>query len=293
MRRSTAGMTLLEVMIAGGILVVIALMAMTMLQTSTHIGSNGTRISEIEQRGNRLLNVLHDELPSAQFTSTTYPPTSGTAPALGMQTSYNNTAIVYQLTGPSAGGPTGTMTLSSGYRSPITKTFDPMLAVVLRFEADTVYLESSGASFSPTQFAPWPNFQQAYPTLTDPRQNSSLKFHILNIDIDGNGSRADAFVQGRIMKYVINSLGLPIEREQLDGDVILKVSGSGAGQFTGDVAGDGKPVYLFSYLDGTGAPTSTFANAVSLQINAWHGRPDDTGKGFILRNNKMVVHFRN
>lgn len=286
MKNSKAGMTLIEVIVASAILGVVALMAMTILTTSTHLGSNGTRMSEVEQRGNRLLNYLHDELSTAQFTSASF-----TSPALGIVSTSNNTALVYQVTGPATGTATGNMTLTAGYPAPQTQTVDPTLACVLRFEADTVFMESAAAGPLPAQAATWTNPSNLFPTLP-PLPFSNGSPYILNFDLDGNHSLNDVFVQGRIMKYIVNSAG-PVMVEQLDGDVILKVSGSNPGQFQGDMDGDGKADLLFTYLDATGAPTATYATAAGIQINVWHGRPDDTGKAFILRNNKMTIHFRN
>jgi len=178
--------------------------------------------------------------------------------------------------------------LKFGYPDPAAagNPFNTNLACFLRFEADYVLQESSGSG-SATQPADWTApITPSYPLLTT---------NVLNMDIDGNGSRGDTFVSGRLMKYIVNeNTGVVVGRERLDDNVLLKVAGSGAGQFNGDMNGDGQADLLFCFTNAAGTPDTTLtgATASGLQINVWHGCVDDTGKLFILRNNKLLIHLR-
>jgi len=307
-RRS--GLTLIEVIIASAILAIVVAITMSVLTSGSRTASSGQLLSQLEQRGNRTLAFCRDQMSTAAYTHPTFT-------TLGMVPGTFNTAIGYQVSGPATVGPTGTPTLVFGYVDPriavdpVVQPVNPNLACFLRFEADTVYLESS-ASPMPTQAGNWVSpALPAYPVLpsSDP---TKLIVRTLNMDIKGNGLRTATYVSGRLMKYVVDMLaGTVVGREKLDDQVILCVSGTGPGDFAGtinqtpdgsNVGGIGSglatgvilPDLLFVFTDSNGVPQPgmTGANANGLLINLWHGCIDEDGKRFLLRNNRLLIHIR-
>lgn len=292
-KKRAAGLTLLEVVIASVILVAVVAVAMSILFSGTRTATNGQLMSQLEQRGNRTLTFCREQMSTASFTHPTYT-------NLGIVPGTANTAIGYQVCGPATVTQSGTATLSFGYVDPripvnsATQPVNPVLACFLRFEADTVYMESSAAPAA-AQAANWTNpALPAYPALptNDPTQ---LIVRVLNMDINGNGTRSDTFVSGRLMKYIVDETsGTVVGREKVDDQVILALSGAGAGAFGGDVDLDGQPDLLFAFTDSTGAVNTTLtgATASGLLLNLWHGCVDESGKRFILRNNRQLIHLR-
>jgi len=304
MKKSRAGMTLVEVLIASAILVTVVGIAMSALFTGTRTAASGQLMSQLEQRGNRTLAFFRDQMSAAAFTNASYP-------CLGMVSTSKQTAMGYQLCGQSSVDILGNKTITFGYVDPtipvdpVTQPVDARLGCFIRFEADTVYLESSSSTV-PTQTANWalpypatPPTMPVYPVLpagpsADPSQ---LTIKVLNLDVNGNGNRNDTFVSGRLMKYVVNLAATPmvvLGHERLDDQVLLRVTGSGAGAFTGDIM-DGEPAaWLFVFTNPSGAPDTTLtgASASGLLVNLWHGCLDENGKRFILRNHRMLIHLR-
>jgi len=283
MNRKQAGLTLVEVIIASAILSAVVLMAMSVLFSTSRTAASGQVMAQLEQRGNRILGFCRDQMSTASFKHQTFT-------NLGIVTSPNsyNSAIAFQVCGPAVVGPTGAATLQFGYPDPRVpnQTFNANLACFLRFEADTVYQESSGSPAA-TQAANWTS--PGLPAF------SPLTTVVLNQDVNGNGSQYDTFVCGRIMKYVVDeTTNTVIGRERLDDQVLLRVSGTGPGAFSGDVDADGQVDLLFCFASSAGVADTglTGATGSGILINVWHGSLDDTGKLFILRNNKSLIHFR-
>ncbi|HLY08033.1 MAG TPA: prepilin-type N-terminal cleavage/methylation domain-containing protein [Planctomycetota bacterium] len=300
MKKRTAGLTLLEVLIASAILAVVVGITMNVLFSGTRTAASGQLMSQLEQRGNRDLEFFRDQVSTARFNPAAYV-------YLGIYPGSNNTAIGYQVFGTPTVPTTGTPTTTFGYvdpRVPVTDTINkPVntnLSCFVRFEADTVYLESS-ASLVPTQAVNWVGAlapqPPAYPVLPGSlsQDPSYLVLKVLNMDVNGNGNRTDTFVSGRLMKYVVDiTSGAVVGRERLDDQVILAVNGPGAGAFQGDVDGDTIPDYLFCFTNaaGTAIPALTAQTGSGLLINLWHGCLDQDGKRFLLRNNRQLIHFR-
>lgn len=281
MKTKRKGLTLLEVIIASAILAAVVMMAMSVVQSSSHTAASGQITSQLEQRGVRLLSFCRDQLSSASYTHPTYT-------NLGMVPNTNNTGIGYQVCGPATAGATGAVTLQFGYPDPSTPAvFRANLACFVRFEAQYVYKESASA-ITPNQAANWTSpVLPAYPSLTD--------ITVLNLDVNQDGDRNDTFVLGRIMKYIVDeATGAVVGRERIDDNVVFLVTGTGAGQFNGDIDGDGTVDLLFCFTNSTGVADTTLtgATAAGIQVNVWHGSMDDTGKLFILRNNKQLIHLR-
>lgn len=288
--RRNAGLSLIEVVIASAILVAVVAIAMSVLFSGTRTAASGQLMSQLEQRGVRTLAFCREQMASAAFTHPTYT-------NLGIVPGTSNTAIGYQVCGPATVQTTGTATLTFGYVDPripvnaATQPVNPVLACFVRFEADTVYMESS-ASASASQIANWTSPSlPAYPTLPS-TDTTQLIVKVLNMDINGNGTRTDTFVSGRIMKYIVDEpTGAVVGREKLDDQVVLALN---AGAFSGDVDLDGQRDYLFAFTDSTGAVNTalTGATASGMLLNLWHGAVDENGKGFILRNHRQLIHLR-
>ncbi len=288
--RKNAGLSLIEVVIASAILVVVVAIAMSVLFSGTRTAASGQLMSQLEQRGNRTLAFCREQVSAASFTHPTFT-NLGIVPGTAL------TAIGYQMCGPATVQTTGTATLTFGYIDPripvnaATQPVNPNLACFLRFEADTVYMESSTAPAA-SQIANWTSpALPAYPALpaSDPTQ---LTIKVLNMDINGNGTRGETFVSGRLMKYIVDeTTNFVVGREKLDDQVILALSG---GAFSGDVDLDGQPDYLFAFTDATGAVNTalTGATASGLLLNVWHGCLDQDGKKFLLRQHRQLIHLR-
>jgi hypothetical protein len=202
-----------------------------------------------------------------------------------------------------------------GYNSPLGSPntgFFQDLTCVIRFEADTVLMESANSPPA-TQAADWGAPFPSYPVLVPP-----TPAQILNLDLNNDGDQTDTFVTGKIVRYIIacptnttllaanasNPSPSLLMREVLSDTALFRVSGTGAGQFNGDVeshAGapnySGAPSYsgvLFGFVDQTGTytPGIPTLNFRGLLVTVWHGNADDTGKAWILRNNKILIRFR-
>jgi len=324
MIRRNAGLTLLEVMIASIILVSVVLMAMSSLSVSTSLASKSGASSEVEQRGVRFLAWCRDNLSSAQFTKTIT--SAGSTRALGIPSTSYNTAVGFRVPGnrDASGAATAGGAVVFGYDSllPAPKSgFYQDLACFLRFEADTVYKESS-SSPNAAQAAAWGAPFPAYPALVNP-DSSSLQSQILGIDVNGDGDQSDTYVRGKIVKYVIAPTGsaaatghagfpvngvvqssLLLSREVLSDGVLLRVNSTLAGDFLCDLDGHATSPKsaveaLFRFVDSSGSPDGVAVDnsnvAVSgqgLLVTVAHGNPDSTGKGFIVRKNSVLLRFR-
>ena len=291
MRNKRAGLSLIEVIIASAILCAVVAIAMNILFSGSRTAANGQLLSELEQRGNRTLAFCRDQLSTAAFTHPTYTDL-GTVPAT------SNTALGFQVCGPATANAMGKVTLSFGYPDPrigvnaAVQPVDATLACFIRFEADTVYKESSSAP-NALQAADWTSpALPAYPALPS---TDGMIVKTLNMDINGNGSRNETFVSGKLMKYVVDEVShAVVGRERLDDQVVLRVSGPGAGEFSGDMDLDGTPDYLFVFTDVAGVPNIalTGATAGGVLLNLWHGCVSEDGKRFLLRNNRQLIHLR-
>lgn len=323
MNRRNAGITLLEVMIASIILVSVVLMAMSSLSVSTSLASKSGAASEVEQRGMRFLAWCRDNMSSAQFTKTIN--SAGTTRTLGIPSGSYNTAVGFRIPGnrDASGNATAAGAVVFGYESllPSPKNgFYQDLACFLRFEADTVYKESS-SSPNATQAADWGAPFPAYPALVNP--DSTMPSQILGLDVNGDGDRSDTFVRGKIVKYVIAPTGsaagsghagfpvngvpqspLLLSREVLSDGVLLRANSAAAGDFLCDLDGHASSPAsaleaLFRFVDSSGSPDGSVVDnsnvAVSgqgLLITVAHGNPDSSGKGFIVRKNSLLLRFR-
>jgi hypothetical protein len=297
MRRKNAGLSLLEVLIASTILVGVVAAAMVILHSTSRTAANGSLLAQVEQRSNRTLTFIQDQMATAAFF---YP---GSNALLGIVPGYTSTAFGYQLSAP----PTGLLPNGGayvkvyGYPDPTLGTMNDKLICYIRFEADTVYKESSASTVAATQALNWslpinpsinkPNQSRNYPTL-DSTVTTTLNMD-LNKGFNGNGNRTETFVSGKIWKYLWNtSTNKVVATERLDDLVLLRVNSAAPGDFTGDIDGDGTPDPLFTFYDAAGAVTTSSPSAVRLQVNLWHAVLDDSGKSFLLRNNKLIVHLR-
>lgn len=320
MRKRTAGVTLVEVIIASVILAAVCLVAFTTLFSSTSIASKGAIVSKLEERGVRFLSACRDDLSAAQLSQSI---ALGGSPAnfsLGIPSATPNsfnTAVAYRIPGNrnASGGATPSLTVVYGYNSPFTKTtpavdtgFYQDLACVIRFEGEEILQEGTSTP-AVAQAANWGTPFPAFPLL-------SLKR--FNLDLNGDGDRTDSFIRGKVVKYVVAPLGsyvgtahtaivlngtaLPpnlLSREVLSDNVVLRANSGSAGDFNADLEGHGTPTnsgLIFGFLDpATGQLNRTITSspaASGIQIQIWHGDFDDTGKNFFFRKNSALIHFR-
>ena len=288
MKRKDAGMSFIEVIIASAILVAVVSVAMAILHSTSRTAANGNLITQLEQRASRTLTFCQDQMSTAAFTYAACPTVLGIVP------NTSSTAIGYQLCGPATGVlPTGkAYTMSFGYPDPGSYlVFNTDLVCFLRFEADTVFQESSFGAITPTQAVDWTSpVLRNYPVL------DGTVTRVLNMDLNKNGTRSETFVRGRIMKYLWNkTTGALVNTERLDDLILLRVNSTAPGDFSGDVDGDGASDPLMTFMTEAGAviaDNASIGSAARVQINLWHAVEDDNGKSFILRNNKLVIHLR-
>lgn len=308
--RKTAGYTFIEVMIASLILVAVVTISMSILFSSTRTAARGSVTSDLEERGRKFTDFCKEEFLQAKFTGQITLGGSG-ATNLGISDTVYNTAIGYQMPGNNnaAGAALGSGQVVFGYTSPFAgaRGFRQTLACFIRFEADTVFKESSSAP-SATQMtnwgAPFPN----YPTLP-----AAI---VMNADINKDGDKADTFVRGKIKKYVFapmdaanpvyiaNGSACLLGTETLSDQVILRVNPSAPGKFNWNVDGDAStpasaldPLFLFVDQDGPNGVAITNANLAAqgkgVAVTIWHGNYDDDHKTLAIRKNSTTIRFRN
>jgi hypothetical protein len=319
MRNRRAGVTLLEVLIAGAILVIVVAVTMSILSSGTSTASTGRLQSELEQRGNRTLAFLRDQISTAALTQSTYGKLGmgPWLPAVGTGSQY--LAIGYQISGQTnvpAAGQMPHSNITFGYPNPFppvgsidptstnqSQAVVPTYACFIRFEADTVYMEGPNA-IVPTQAANWTDpALPAFPSLADDGTGQIVK--VLNMSIHGDNVRTSTYVSGKLMKYIVDETNstipasnLPpncvVVREKLDDQVIMRVNSANAGDFQGNMDRTLGTHYLFCYADTTGTanPALTLATAAGVKVDLWHGCLDQDGKRLILRNNSIFIHFR-
>jgi prepilin-type N-terminal cleavage/methylation domain-containing protein len=324
-RRSQGGFSLIEVVIASIILAAVMFMTYTILFATSKTAQRGQMTSDLESRGVQFVELCKSQFYDAQFNY-------NNLTLLGIHNYF--TQIHYQVS--VSQNTTGNVTL--GY--PVTQAQDANAVAVygmtasnplganysciLRFEPEIVLYE--GASGAPTILQPVEEDPCAPPwhvnpyTLTVPVSGSTaLPSKSLNIDINGNGTKTDVFVQGKIWKYVIAPWSPPkpafVVSSGIASDyVILAVMPNGT--FTGEVDGPtpvGQPVgkdYLFRYLLAEPIPPTTYGNTelffgssgasktypgpndVGLSVTIWHGMLDDTAKGFFYHKSWERMPFR-
>lgn len=319
MKSPRSGLTLLEVLIASAILSAVALLAFATLFSSTGLATKGSIASRLEERGIRFLSFCRDDMSAAQFSQSIplggNPANFSLGIPSGTPNAYN-TAVGYRVPGNrnASGVAAPTLTVVYGYPSPFRQAapavdtgFYQDVACFLRFEAENVFRED-GSSLNVTQAANWGTPFPAYPALT---------ITPVTFDLNGDGDRTDAFVRGKIVKYVLAPTGsylagahaplhlngtvMPshlLSRETLSDNVLLRVNSTAAGDFRADVDGHGatNSGVIFGFADpATGLlnPAITSSpNAAGIHITIWHGDYDDTGKRFIVRKNSALIHFR-
>lgn len=318
-----AGLTLLEVLIASLIFSAVVLMAFASLMSTSTAANRGSAASEVEQRGLRFLGFCRDDFAVAQFSKTIDFGSGGWA--LGLPSGTFNTAIAYRIPGVrnASGAPIAAGGMVFGYASPLPAPntgFYQDLACVVRFEADTVLKESS-SSPDAAQAADWGSPFPAYPALVNP-SSSMLPSQILGMDLNQDGDRSDTFVSGKIMKYVLAPAASPLgtahaafaifgvtqsklllSREALSDDVLLRIASPAAGNFLSDFEGQASSPAsalegLFRFVDATGSPDGTPVDNSNIALDGRgvlivvvHGKPDSTGKGYLVRKNSLLVRF--
>lgn len=309
-----SGMTMVEVIISGAILSVVVIITLDVLFSGTNTATRSSIASGLEHRGRKLLSEFANDVLDARYkldrvnknpalqSANPWVVTGVGTNELGIYS--NNTEIRFIVPGnqDQSGNPLISGQMCWGYHSPVINKalvppdlgFRQNLACYIRFEADTVLLESAASPAVASQPASWGS---PFPPLP------ALDQQILNIDVDKNGSMTDTFVHGKLRKYIVAPTGHPllaagqtnpIIMEGIDDDVILKVTAGN--QFNGSMDGTPTSGLLFQFVDKTGAaamsggvPSST---ATALVLTVWHGSLDDRRKDFWLRKATQTIHFR-
>ena len=307
--RKTAGVSLLEVVIASAILIVVVLIAMGLLFSSTTLATNGSLASDLENRGRQFTDFAREEFLQGRFTGQIQ--LIGLPTNLGIDPNLFSTAIAYQMPGGKDvnGNDLGIGKVVFGYPSPIPAApgFRQTLACFIRFEADSVFKESAAAP-NAVQLADWGSPFPNYPALPTPV--------ILNMDINKDGDRNDTIVRGRIRKYIVvpfdpanpvftaNGSNCLLGTETLDDYVMLRVNPSAGNQFNWNVdselaAPPSQLDPLFLFVDENGPDGTLISNAnvdtlgKGVAVTPWHGTYDQNGKGFLMRKDAVTVRFRN
>jgi hypothetical protein len=317
--RANAGMSLLEVLIASLILAFVVFMTIEILISGSTAVERSGITGTLEHRGRLTVHVCSNEFVSARFRlDHTNPvtalqnlnpyPIAGISGNADLGIYASNTEIRYMLAGtqdsdglsPQSLPPSPSIKNGQivwGYTSPLpvpSNGFRKDLACLIRFEADTVLLESAGSPPVASQPASWGAPFPALPALLS--QN-------VNWDIDQNGVQTDTFVRGRLRQYVVAPAGHPLGGpagtilgiSTLSDNVVLKVQGGN--QFNADMDASPGSGMLFRFVDKTGAIAMSGSlpgpAATSIIMTVWHGNFDDRGRAFWVRKNSETVGFRN
>ncbi len=302
-----AGMTLLEVVIASTIFVAVIGITMAVLFSGTSLAEKSTISSDLEFRGREMVNFAKAEFLMAKFTGA--PITiGGTSYAMGIYT--NNTELRYRLpTTRSADG-----ILKYGYEAPNSGLKDN-LACFLRFEPETVFLESAHA-------IPASAVRPAMTWATLVYSQFPLETQVANTDINRDGDDDDTFVRGKIVKYImapdLDPMWLAhnrqniLDRSTLSDYVFLRVNRTDHSRFDYDMEGDPLPTpagchsesvndVLFRFVDGAWPKSSTTLvdntnltqKGKAIVTMVWHGAYDENNKGMLIRKGSENVRFRN
>jgi hypothetical protein len=239
------GMSLLEVTIAGVILMTVILLVFGILHQSQTAAASGQAMAEAEERGRKALDACKTELLFARLVLGDFP--TGTKNRIRYQIPSVSGALLYGY--PDSGG-----------------TFQAGWSAVIRFVEERVILEPEAADVAGAE-----------------------RF---GYDLNRNGSVADAFSVGKIVRETYNgtdSIASLQGSVTISGDVLLRRPDPRA-----DMDGDGAGDPLFELLDFNGGATIPSPGTVAMvRVNVWHGLFGPNRTAFHLRNNRQDIQFRN
>jgi hypothetical protein len=278
-----AGITLLEVTIASTLLIAVFGMGLSVLLKSGSIAARASQAGHHEAVGRQATNYCRTDFLFARLSGPG--PSLAGASTLGIWGNY--TEIRYQV--PVTPDERGKFRFGSTNRIGQDDPNGQDHVCIIRFEADTILRESAAAPAAISQ--PAASWGAGFPSLP------TLSTVLLDLDLDGNGSRADTFLSGRLQKYEISAQGTFIGVESMCRGVILRVEPR-PDPYLYDMNRPGADVAepLFRFVDARGAlvpGSSPGASAVAIVVTLWNGSVEEKNKRFMLRKSSEVVRFRN
>jgi len=278
-----AGLTLLEVTIASTLVVAVAGIGLSVLLKSGTIAAKASQAGHYEAMGRRITNHCRRELLYARLSGPG--PSLGGASTLGIWSNYSEVRYQVPVTPDERGKFRFGSTKNIGLDDPTGQD----RICIIRFEAETILRESAAATAAASQ--PAVSWGPSFPPLP------ALSTVRLDIDLDGNGSRADTFLCGRLQKYEVSAQGTFLGVESLCREVILRVEPR-PNPYLYDMNRPGSEVAepLFRFVDAHGtlvSGSSPGTSAVAIVVTLWNGSPEDKDKRFLLRKSSEIVRFRN
>ncbi len=276
-------MTLLEVTLASTLLVAVFGMGLTVLLNSGTIAAKASHAGHHEAVARQITNHCRTQFLYARLSGPG--PSLGGASTLGIWGNY--TEVRYQV--PVTPDERGKFRFGSTKRIGMDDPAGQDRIFIIRFEAEVVLRESAAATAAAAQ--PAASWGPSFPALP------TLSTVLLNMDLDGNGSRADTFLSGRLQKYEVSAQGSFVGVESLCSGVILRVEPS-PNPYSYDMnrAGSEPAEPLFRFVDSRGtlvSGSSPGASAAAIVVTLWNGSAEDKDKRFLLRKSSEVVRFRN
>jgi hypothetical protein len=282
MNRRDAGMTLLEMTIASTILVAVFGVGINVLLRSGSIATAGSQASHLEAVGRQVTNHCRSNFMFARL-SGPGPTLAGTS-TLGIWNNYTEVRFQVPVTPDDKGKLKFGTTKNIGLDDPTGEN----RICIIRFEAETILRESAAATTAAGQ--PATSWGAAFPALP------TLSTVTLNIDLDGNGSRADTFLSGRLQKYEVSAQGAFVGVESLCRGVILRVEPA-ANPFRYDMTASPQAAEpLFRFVNGSGAlipGSSPGSAAAAIVVTLWTGSLNENRQKYFLRKSSETVRFRN
>ena len=277
-----AGVTLLEMTIASTILVGVFGVGINVLLRSGSIASSGSQASHLEAVGRQVTKHCRSGFMYARL--------SGPAPALGGISTlgiWNNyTEVRFQV--PVTPDDHGKLKFGATKRIGLDDPTGENNICVIRFEAETILRESAAATAAASQ--PAASWGASFPPLP------ALTTLMINLDLDGNGSKADTFLIGRIQKYEISAQGAFVSMESLCRGVVLRVKPGGNPYVYDMTASSAEAEPLFRFVDARGslvAGSSPGSAGTAIVVTVWTGVQNDNRKKYLLRKSSEIVRFRN
>lgn len=277
-----AGVTLLEVTIASTILVAVFGVGINVLLRSGSIASSGSQASHLEAVGRQVTNHCRSGFMYARLSGPA--PTLGGISTLGIWNNY--TEVRFQV--PVTPDEHGKLKFGATKRIGLDDPSGENNFCVIRFEAETILRESAAATAAASQ--PASSWGDSFPKLP------TLATVLLDLDLDGNGSRADTFLTGRIQKYEISAQGAFVSVESLCRGVLLRVKPGGSPYVYDMTSSSDAAEPLFRFVDSAGnlvAGSSPGSAASAIVVTVWTGTQNDLRKKYFLRKSSEVVRFRN
>lgn len=264
-RRSSSGVSLLEILLVAVIMTIVLVMTFSILKTGGDVADQGSVISDVETRARRCVDEVKQELMYAKIDFTVSPP--------------NERFIKYQL--PCRQDPTqfgyqdyldpgdGKVKTNVGWYATIE------LSPVTANGQGQVWKEPNGPP-PPAVFLGVASFNEEEARIT------------LNYDKENN----DTFVRMKLVKRVYNALGVQQAESAICDDYIIvsPKTSTTIGDTDGDNIDD-KPLQYYNAAGTVLDPPDK--STKSVRILVWVGRFDMNHSKFFLRKNEQTIMLKN